>query len=81
MTTENQLENKQRTTMKLWLVKRIEEYVEYDEYDADIVAAKDEKTARDISNVGHYVGTTAEIIGNARRGTKEGVVLASFNAG
>jgi hypothetical protein len=68
------------TTLKLWLIRRTDG-VGYDEYDADVVVAKDEKSARNLSHVGSHQGSIAEIIGTAIKGTKEGVILGSFNAG
>lgn len=67
----------------------------YDTYDSAIVAAKDEDFARKInpsesSKFGGYDAwdwavspdqVKVELIGKAVKGTLEGVVLASFNAG
>lgn len=67
----------------------------YDTYDSAIVAAKDEDSARKInpsefSKFGGYNAwdwaispeqVTVKLIGKATKGTLEGVILASFNAG
>lgn len=81
--------------MKLWKVARTDEW-SYDDYDALIVAAVDEASARmttpdgvpidaDAGLGSSWVNSpdllTVEYIGDARPGTAAGVVLASFNAG
>jgi hypothetical protein len=69
-----------QTTLKIWLIQRTDA-VGYDEWDADVVAAKNEKSARHLSHIGGWTGSTAKTIGTAERGTKEGIILGSFNAG
>ena len=72
--------------MKLW---RISQDVngEYDTYDSAVVAAESEQEAREITPSSYGNGwvavehVKAEYIGTAKRGTKAGVILASFNAG
>ena len=62
---------------------------DYDTYDSAVVAAHDEEEAKQVK-VGDYgefgtwaspINVRAELIGTAKKGTKVGVVLASFNAG
>lgn len=60
----------------------------YDTYDSCVVAAKNEDSARHISPSLHveYDWTTPDyvnvkLIGKAIFGTKEGVIISSFNAG
>jgi hypothetical protein len=65
----------------------------YDTYDSAIVCAKSEDVARNIIPGGGDWGNppttwcnnpdqvTVELIGTAARGTRQGVMLASFNAG
>ena len=81
--------------MKLYILCQSEN-VGYDTYDSAVVAAKSEDDARKIHASGdddhwkHDWNHTwadkpeqvdVELIGTALRGTKRGVVLASFNAG
>lgn len=80
--------------MKLFELSHSEEGG-YDTYDSAIVAAKTEEDAKKIHpsddddrwSGGNYDWVdspdkvTATLIGTAVRGTKRGVVLASFNAG
>jgi hypothetical protein len=73
--------------MKLYLLTRIESGG-YDTYDALIVAARSVKQARTIlpdpSNLSTWIRpeqVVVEYIGEAKSGTKVGVVLASFQAG
>lgn len=80
--------------MKLWLLSQ-DENTGYDTYDSVVVAAKSEEEARLIlpseyqnwedgcnySWVNDPKLVKVELIGTAVRGTKVGVVLASFNAG
>jgi len=62
----------------------------YDTFDSLVVAAKDEESARNIKPSSRDWGcdwayspdqVTVEFIGKAIKGTLEGVVLSSFNAG
>jgi len=62
----------------------------YDSYDSAVVCAKDEEEARNIhpSGYGNDYGTWCDVkdvkveyIGKAKKGSKKGVVCASFNAG
>jgi hypothetical protein len=65
----------------------------YDTYGCAIVCAKSEDVARNIRPGGDYWGNphtpwcnspdqvTVELIGTAAPGTRQGVILASFNAG
>lgn len=63
--------------------------VEYDEYDSVIITAKSPADAMKFHPDGRKLldftywpeGTTIEFIGTAKAGAKEGVILASFNAG
>ena len=72
--------------MKIWKISQTVNSG-YDTYDSAIVAAKNEDDARKMA-VGdtrytwcapEYV--TVELIGTATRGSKSGIILASFNAG
>lgn len=81
--------------MKLWkLTQNVNN--DYDSYDSVVVAAKTEEEARLIrpdsynswdteyrsySWAEHPYQVQVELIGNAVKGTKEGIILASFNAG
>ena len=80
--------------MKLFLLTQTKE-VGYDTYDSVVVAAKSEELAKYIhpetynkepwtSDSGTWCSkpsqVTVELIGTALRGTKPGVILASFNA-
>ena len=80
--------------MKLWLISQ-DANSGYDTFDALVVAAKTEGAARLLHPEGvdadwDYTYTAwcrtpdqveVELIGNAKPGTKEGIILASFNAG
>ena len=79
--------------MKLYLLTQSEEN-SYDTYDSVVVAAKDEATAKTIhpSDPASWgsisrswckapKAVTARLIGTAVKGTPQGVILASFNAG
>lgn len=79
--------------MKLWLISQTENR-EYDTYDCAIVAYEAEEEARQCHPGGFYKWqegrgswastpelVKAEYIGEAREGTKAGVICASFNAG
>lgn len=81
--------------MKLYLLTQDVE-TGLDTYDSVIVAAKDENDAaritpsnKDIKSQGLWFGDwpkdikdiKVELIGTAKKGTKRGVILASFNAG
>lgn len=73
--------------MYIWLIERTD-LVNYDEYDAIVVAAKTEDAARAIEpeyGWGNRVDLetlTVTRIGTATRGTVAGtVILASYNAG
>ena len=74
--------------MKLYLISR-KGKVDYDEYNAIVVAAKTMKEAKLIhpngKNNSGWVNSPdevkAEYIGMAKKGTKSGVILASYNAG
>jgi len=73
--------------MNLYLLSQ-DQNDDYDTYDSCIVAAADEESAKLITpgswgyswcKSPEYVDV--ELIGKALEGTKEGVILASFNAG
>ena len=73
--------------MKLWLLEQTHNDG-YDTYDSAVVAAPDEQTAKAWPLGGEYSAAwvtpkhvTVTLIGTAVRGTKAGVVCASFNAG
>lgn len=82
--------------MKLWKISQSINNG-YDTFDSAIVAALDEETARNTHPMGDnsyfevkndtWVSShqtdhvTVEYIGEAKQGTQEGVILASFNAG
>ena len=79
--------------MKIYLIERTDR-IGYDEYDSIIVIAKDEAEALEYQPSGDkefsdysdsWTNTVDNIIvtliGTATRGSKSGVVLASFNAG
>ena len=66
----------------------------YDVYDSCVVAAEDEYNARYIHPDGGMIGkdryptwvdepfyVRVELIGTAKEGTEEGVIIGSFNAG
>ena len=74
--------------MKLYLISQSENN-DYDTYDSAVVCAPNEATARSITP-GYGFGSSwcsspqavkVEFIGDASCDVKEGVVLASFNAG
>jgi len=76
--------------MKLYLIEASCSW--YDSYNSAIVAAKDEEDAKTIhpdGSAGWSTQTwvdkpeqvTATLVGTPIRGTKRGVILASFNAG
>jgi hypothetical protein len=70
--------------MNIYLVSRTDD-IGYDEYDSIVIAAK---TAQEACSV-HPGGDAwqkpedlkVELIGKAIKGSKQGIVLASFNAG
>lgn len=74
--------------MKLYLISQTAN-LEYDTYDAAVVAAPDEEIARKIkpSDSEDYPEWTTpdnvrvQLIGTALKGTQQGVILASFRAG
>lgn len=80
--------------MKLYLIIQTKNNG-YDTYDGAIVAAPNPQQAKLIHPGGGVIGrgrkwdtwvndpkdVTAKFIGNAKAGTKPGVILASFNAG
>jgi hypothetical protein len=74
--------------MNIYLVSRTDE-VDFDEYDAMVVIAKDEQSAKDftIKETRRDAWTLEEsklkvvLIGTANHGLKEKIVLDSFNAG
>lgn len=77
--------------MNLYLITQ-DVNIWYDTFDSVIVAAKDEASARTIppSETSKFGGddwavspeqVTVKLIGKATKGTLEGVILASFNAG
>jgi hypothetical protein len=80
--------------MKLWLL--INEIVTgYDTYDSAVVAAETEAAARTIHPSGNNIywkretycswcrqdEVIAQLLGTALKGTKAGIICASFNAG
>ena len=78
--------------MKLYLITQSKE-TGYDTFDSAVVAAKDEATAKTIHPGGQDSwgdvcrswcktpeAVVAELIGTAVKGTKQGLILASFNA-
>lgn len=77
--------------MKLWLIKRREDDVGYDEYDAKVIAAPDEAAVRrlaslktgDEGNSAWLEPTYSMVteIGLALDPEHEQVILESFNAG
>ncbi len=74
--------------MKLYLISQSANSG-YDTFDSAVVVAPDEETARNISpdtwNGGAWCKRPDQVtvahIGEAAEGTKQGVILASFNAG
>lgn len=84
--------------MNLYLISQTENS-DYDTYDAMVVAAPSELTARNINPTtseamteegwGHTNSSwcssisqvKAKYLGHAKKGTKPGIILASFNAG
>lgn len=75
--------------MKIYKITRTDE-VGYDDYDSAIVAADSKDVAIRITPgwVNSYGGwpdnlelISVEYIGKAKKGTKTGVILASYNAG
>ena len=78
--------------MKLWLITQTESGG-YDTYDAAVVAAETEAAARNINPSDDWGrkwslswasspdNVVASYIGEAKEGTEEGIILASFNAG
>jgi len=81
--------------MKLWLISQ-SKHNDYDTYDSAVVAAETEEEARwihpsndewDGKSDHHYdcwasvEFVKAEYLGEAKEGTKKGVICASFNAG
>jgi len=79
--------------MKLWLLTQSQNGG-YDTHNSCVVAAKNEETARLIRPDGSEWDNTsygtwahspdkvnAELIGTAKEGTEEGIILSSYNAG
>ncbi len=75
--------------MNLYLISQ-DVNTEYDTYDAAVVAAASEKSAQkkhpggggsDFGSWATPEKVKVKLIGKAVRGTKAGVILASFNAG
>lgn len=78
--------------LKIYLIRR-NERIDYDEFDAIVVIAKDRKSALQITPYPNEEDDnsmwawakpdklTAEFIGYAKAGSKPGLVLGSFNAG
>ncbi len=74
--------------MKLFLISQTYN-VDYDTYDSAVVAAPTEAIAKtmhpsEFPTIGTWCPTSevfVEYIGEAKRGTKQGVICASFNAG
>ena len=75
--------------MNLYLISQTENN-DYDTYSDAVVAAKSAKTAKQIHPSGRWSsstwcgspkGVTAVLIGKAKKGTKEGIICASFHAG
>ncbi len=78
--------------MKLWLIMQCE-VRGYDTYDSAVVAATTEDKAKEIhpnitsgwDHSGSWANSPndveVEYLGSAKKGTKEGVICASFNAG
>jgi hypothetical protein len=77
--------------MKLYVISQ-EENNGYDTYDSVVVAAETPTKARRIrpcyewdNNYGEWAtdpkNVTVKYIGEAKAGTEEGIILASFNAG
>lgn len=79
--------------MKLFLLSQ-DENVGYDTHDSAVVAAKNEDEAK-LINISDYTNwddmysswcsspdnVTVTYLGEAKEGTKTGIILASFNAG
>ena len=76
--------------MKLWKISQTVNE-DYDTFDSAIVAAMTKEEARNIHPSGGVdwsldswccaEAVSVSFVGNAKKGTKKGVVLASFNAG
>lgn len=79
--------------MNIYKISQIKDN-NYDTYDSAIVAAKNENDAKHIHPEGYYDwngkrdsswvdirDVKVELIGEAKKRTKRGVILASFNAG
>ena len=70
--------------MKLYVISQ-EENKDYDTFDSMVVAAETPTKARKIHPgygwTSDYKNVTVKYIGEAKAGTEEGVILASFNAG
>ena len=74
--------------MKLWLISQTV-HEDYDTFDAAVVAAKTEDEAQrtlpsersDTYDWAESKDVKVKLIGTAVKGTKAGVILASFNAG
>jgi len=81
--------------VKLYKISRKKQDTSWDEYDSAIVCANDEQDAAHIHPNGKdwvededpYSSWTpiknvlVELVGEAKEGTKRGVILSSFNAG
>jgi len=75
--------------MKIWLLSQ-DVQTGYDTYDSAVVVAETEDAARktEVGSFGEHYSTWAapehikcELLGEAKEGTVEGLILASFNAG
>lgn len=71
--------------MNLYILERTD-HIDYDMYDSAIVAANNVEKALAIDIGSKFSWTTKEnikikLLGKAVKGTKAGLILASFNAG
>jgi hypothetical protein len=75
--------------MKLYRISQTTNQ-DYDTFDSAVVSARNEDEARNMHPSGPGAGlwtwtdpahVTVELIGTATRGTKAGVIVASYNAG
>lgn len=74
--------------MKLFIISQ-DTNTDYDTYDSAVVCADNEEEAKKITPAEAFPGTwcadindvKVEYIGEAKEGTKKGVILSSFNAG
>lgn len=67
-------------TINLYLVERTDR-IDYDEFDASVVAAENEVEAEKESKVSGYQNLTVTLLGKAVKGTGKGDILSSYNAG